>query len=398
MRFYFTPEQEAFRAELAEFFKREIPPGYNDRISCSTVLEVEMSEEEFRQGLAFDRKLIERGYYVMHWPKEYGGQGKSVVDYSIFNEAYGYHSPPSVTDRGRNVVGPGLMVIGTEEQKKRFLPAIARLEAITCLGWTEPNAGSDLSAIETTARLDGDDYIINGQKMFISIAHYATHIFMTALTDTSVPKRQGMSLFIVDMRSPGISLSPLISMDGKRINVVYFTDVRVPAANLVGAKNRGFQQLAMTANYERGNVALPAAYQRVFDEFIEFIKHNKIGGRDLTKDPEARHRLADTAIALETWRMICWRVVWLQSQGQVPQAESSMVQLLRKQTTPKVSRLLWELGGPLAQLKEGTRWAVMNGKLEYYSQHAFNIHGQGGIAQTKNAIARRGLGMPRQQG
>src|SRR3990170_7823107 len=138
-----------------------------------------------------------------------GGRGKAGGGFSFFNEAYGYHSPPSITDRGRNVVGPGLMVIGTEEQKRRLLPAIARLEAITCLGWTEPNAGSDLSSINTTARLDGDEYIINGQKMFISIAHYATHIFMTALTGTSVPKRQGMSLFIVDMRSPGISLSPL---------------------------------------------------------------------------------------------------------------------------------------------------------------------------------------------
>ena len=397
MRYYLTPEQEAFKTELAEFFKREIPPGYNDRIRCSSALEVDMSEEDFQRGLAFDKKLIERGYYVMHWPKEYGGQGKSAVDHAIFNESYAYHAPPSITDRGRNVVGPGLMVIGTEEQKKRFLPAIARLEAITCLGWTEPNAGSDLSSINTTARPDGDEYIINGQKMFISIAHYATHIFMTALTDTSVPKRQGMSLFIVDMRTPGISLSPLISMDGKRINIVYFADVRVPARNLVGEKNKGFQHLAKTANYERGSVALPAAYKRVFDEFIEFIKRNKIRGRDLTKDPEVRHRLADVAMDLEAWRLICWRVVWLQSQGQVPQAEASMVQLLRKKVIPKLHKLLWELGGPLSQLKEGSKWALMNGKLEYYSQHAFNIHGQGGMAQTRNAIARRGLGLPRYQ-
>lgn len=397
MRYHFTPEQEAFRAELAAFFTREIPPGFNDRIRCSSALEVEMTDEEFQVGLAFDKKLIERGYYVMHWPKQYGGQGRSVVDHAIFSESYAYHAPPSITDRGRNVVGPGLMVIGTEEQKKRFLPAIARLEAITCLGWTEPNAGSDLSAIDTIARKDGDEYVINGQKMFISIAHYATHIFLTALTDTSVPKRQGISLFIADMRSPGISISPLVTMDGKRINIVYFNDVRVPAANLVGEKNRGFQQLAMTANYERGSVALPAAYKRIFDDVVQYVRSNRVRGRDLTKDPEIRHRIAEVAIDLEAWRMICWRVVWLQSQGKLPQAESSMVQLLRKKTMPKLQKLLWELGGPLAQLQDGSRWCLMNGKLEYYSRHAFNIHGQGGIAQTKNAIARRGLGLPRSQ-
>ena len=395
MRYYLTPEQEAFKTELAEFFKREIPLGYNDRIT----LEVDMSEEDFQRGLAFDKKLIEHGYYVMHWPKEYGGQSRSIIDQAIFNESYAYYDPPSISDRGRHVVGPGLMVIGTEEQKRRFLPAIARLEAITCLGWTEPNAGTDLSSIETKARLDGDEYIINGQKMFISNAHFATHIFLTALTDTSVPKRQGMSLFIVDMRSPGVSLSPLITMDGKRINMVYFTDVRVPGTNLVGEKNKGFQHLATTANFERIGVKAnaPTAYKRVLDEFIEFIKNNKIRGRDLTKDPEVRHWLADVAMDLEAWRMICWRLIWLQSQGQVPQAEASMVQLIRKKTIPKLHKLLWELGGPLSQLKEGSKWALMNGKLEYYSQHAFNIHGQGGMAQTRNAIARRGLGLPRYQ-
>jgi alkylation response protein AidB-like acyl-CoA dehydrogenase len=395
VRYYFTPEQEAFRRELVEFFRREIPPGFHDRINCSAALEIEMSPDEFERGLAFDRKLIERAYYVMHWPREYGGQGRSAVDHAIFNELYAYHAPPSITDRGRNVAGPGILVFASEEQKRRFLPPIARLEAITCLGWTEPNAGSDLSNIETTARLDGDEYVINGQKLFISIAHYATQIFMTALTDTTVPKRQGASLFMVDMRSAGISISPLISMDGKRINVVYFSDVRVPAANLLGEKNRGFQHLATTANYERGAVALPASYKRVFDEFVAFIRNNKVGGRDLTRDPEVRQRLADVATDLEAWRMICWRVVWLQSQGQVPQAEASMVQLLRKKVIPKLHKLLWELGGPLGQLKEGSPWALMNGKLEYYSQHAFNIHGQGGIAQTKNAIAKRGLRLPR---
>lgn len=395
MRYYFTPEQEAFRAELEEFFRREIPPGFHDRIRCSSALEVEMTDEEFRLGLAFDRKLIERGYYVMHWPKEYGGQGRSPIEQAIFNELYAYYAPPSINDRGRNVVGPGLMLVASEEQKRRFLPPIARLEAITCLGWTEPNAGSDLSAIDTTAREDGDDYVINGQKLFISIAHYATHIFLTALTDTSVPKRQGMSLFLVEMRSPGISVSPLITMDGKRVNVVYLSDVRVPTANLIGEKNRGFQHLAAIANYERGGVAFAASYRRIFDEFVAFIRTHKVRGRDLTRDPEARHRLAEVAADLEAWRLICWRVAWLQSEGVVPQAEASMVQLLRKKTTPKLQKLIWELGGPLAQLKASSPWALMNGKLEYYSQHAFNIHGQGGIAQTKNAIARRGLGLPR---
>ncbi len=394
MRFYFTPQQNAFKKELDEFFKREMPPGYHERI----IRDAETSPDDLEHGLAFDKKLIDHGYYVMHWPVEYGGQGKSVIDQAIFNETYAHYGPPSVGDRARNVVGPALMVIGTEEQKKRFLPTIARLETITCLGWTEPNAGSDLSMLETTARRNGDEDIMNGSKMFISIAHYATHIYMTALTDTGAAKRQGTSLFIVDMHSPGISLSPLITMTGSRVNMVYFDDVHVPVTDLVGEEGKGFQQLAVSANFERGGVGSPAAHKRVLDEFIDFIKHNKVRGRDLTKDPEIRHRLADVAMDLEAWRMVCWRVVWMQSQGQMPQAEASMIQNFRKKVEPKLSRLLWELGGPLAQLKEGTRWAPMNGKLEYYSRNAFNIHGQGGISQTKNAIARRGLGMPRYQG
>ncbi len=390
MRFYLTNEQEALKREFTDFFEQEMPVEWMGKL-----WDEESNEEHLALGRVFDKKLMDRGYYVMHWPKEYGGQGRSIIEQAIFNELLAYYAPPSVGDRARNVVGPALMVIGSEEQKQRFLPLIARGEACFCLGWTEPNAGSDLSMIQTTARQEGDEYVINGSKMFTSIGHYATHVFMSVITDTTVPKRQGASLFIVDMHSPGISLSPIRCLDGRRTNMTYFDDVRVPATNLVGEKNRGFQQLAMAANFERGNLAGAAACKRALDEFIEFIKHNKVRGRDLTKDPEIRRKIADIATEVEAWRLIGWRVVWLQSQGQVPQAEASLVQLLRKKVTPKLFKLLWELGGPLSLLTEDSRLAPLSGKLEYYARHAFNIHGQGGLNQTRNAIAHRGLGMPR---
>ncbi|HWQ27478.1 MAG TPA: acyl-CoA dehydrogenase family protein, partial [Dehalococcoidia bacterium] len=233
MDFRDTPEEAAFRKEVCEFLDRELPDALRN-------FDPREDPGALREGLReWRKKLAARGWIAPAWPKEYGGAGLTVMQQFIMNEEFAEHRAPQVGGMGVSMVGPTLIVHGNEEQKKEHLPRILSGEVQWCQGFSEPGAGSDLASLQTRAVRDGDDYIINGQKIWTSGAHMADWMFMLARTDPDAPKHKGISYFLVDMKSPGITVRPLVNMAGSAaFNEVFFDNVRVPARNRVGEENR----------------------------------------------------------------------------------------------------------------------------------------------------------------
>ncbi|MFO8011404.1 MAG: acyl-CoA dehydrogenase family protein, partial [Dehalococcoidia bacterium] len=251
MEFRLTPEQEALRQEFEDFFREEMkqaPP-------MSAGENVYDRDEPF----AFHRHLAvemgRRGWLSMAWPAEYGGRDASIIEQVLFNEVRGYHRAHGVDVQGVCMLAPTLLAAGSEEQRQEHLPYIARGERFWCQGWSEPNAGSDLASLTTRARREGDEYVINGQKTWTSNAHRAHWCFLLARTNPEEKRHRGLSFFLLDMKTPGITIMPLITMDGSHhLNEVYFDDVRVPARNMVGEENRGWYVSLMTMNFERTSI------------------------------------------------------------------------------------------------------------------------------------------------
>jgi len=266
MEFSFSPELESFRTEVRSFLRDNLPPDFkvrNDREA--------MSEEEFRFSQQFAQKLARRGWLTMTWPNEYGGQGAGHLQQLVYNEEMGYSGAPLGFGFGTNLVGPTLMVHGTEEQKRKFLPPIARAEVFWCQGFSEPGAGSDLASLQTRAVRDGDDYVVTGQKIWTSEGHQADWMILLARTDVEAPKHRGISYFLVDMKTPGVQVRPLVNlMNSHAFNEVFFDNVRVPRKNLVGDENRGWYVATTTLDFERSGIISGVSLQRLRHELGAF--------------------------------------------------------------------------------------------------------------------------------
>ena len=378
----FSPALDAFRQEVSSVFNAAFRPEW-----CSLDLE---SPGYLALGRQMDQLLIQRGWYSLHWPVESGGGSdpEDFLRHAALRELEGYYRVPTFGGHGRYIVGPALIHFGTDEQKARYLPPIARGETVICLGFTEPNAGSDLAAMEAKAVLDGDHYVVNGSKLYITYGHYATSMLLAVRTDPSKPRHKGISLFLVDMDTPGIKISPLHCLTGHRVNEVSFEDVRLPRGTLLGNLNQGFYHMATALNFERSGLDLPAKYMGHLEDVAE---HARRTGK--WSDSGLRERIGRLAAQLEAWRMICWRVVLLQQRGEVPSWEASLAQFYRKDFNPQFGRVLLEVFGPQAILERGDPEAVLGGRVEWYLREGFNNHGQGGRFVTRNVIARRGLGL-----
>ncbi len=285
MRIRFTKEQQEFRQEVSAFLEAETPPERR-------TIYGEFSEEKYWFGRALARKLAGKGWLTVGWPKEYGGGGKTFIEQSILDEQIGYHRVQRVGLTGLNFAGPAIMKFGSEEQKSRFLPPIARGEVEYCQGFTEPNAGSDLASLEMQARRDGDSYVLNGSKMFTSYYAHADYIYLLARTDPHAPKHRGISLFIVEMSAPGVSTRPLPYINGEVAAQTFFDDVRAPASALVGEENRGWYHAMTTLDYERAGLERYARVRRAFDDFVDFCRGSHYDGKPLSHDPVVRRKLA----------------------------------------------------------------------------------------------------------
>ena len=399
MDLHFTQEEESFRQELQEFLVQELPSDWQG-------MEGELygpDNIDFTKSMS--RKLAEKGWLTMAWPKEYGGQGRSIMEQVIYQEEVTYRGVPG-TDLGTGAVhwvGPTLIRYGTEEQKHEHLPPITRAERYWCTLYSEPGSGSDLASLQLRAESDGDDVVVNGSKIWTSSGHIADWGWLAARTNPDAPKHRGISLFMVDMKSAGISVSPIYNMAGAHeFNQVFFDNVRVPKENLVGEWDRGWYTLAVALDFERSGVGYSANGRRTIEGLVNYARetagniYDDNGGQPLSKDPIVRNKLADAAIETEVARWLSYRVAWMQGQGQVPNSEASMSKAFGTEMQQRLANTGMEILGLYGQLSQDSRWAPLRGRIMKTYLRSFSSTIAGGTSEIqRNIIAQRGLGLPR---
>ena len=388
MNFKFSESEEAFREELKSWLNTELAarPGSNSN-----------PDSEWAFNLEMRRKLAEKGWLTMAWPEEYGGQSASHMMQVIFAEEMSYNNAPGRDVFGTKMMAPTLMIHGTEDQKQQFLPPVSRGDVQWCQGYSEPESGSDLASLQTRAIEDGDDFVVNGTKVWTSGAHRADHIMVLTRTDPDAPKHRGISFLLCDMNTPGITVNPIINMAGDHsFNMVTFEDVRIPKKNLVGEQNRGWYVGATLLDFERSGVDYSAGAKRTLEELVEFAKTNSKNGVLLANDPVTRNRLSDLAIEVEVSKLISYNIAWMQGQGLVPNKEASMGKVLGTELQQHVSETGMHMLGIHGQLEPGSKHAPLEGKVEHMYLTDVSQTIQAGTSEIqRNIIATRGLGLPR---
>ncbi len=394
MDFRFTEKEEDFRHELLEFFDQELPDDWDPLGQPSP-----FSPERLPFTKAMSSKLAEKGWLTLAWPKEYGGQARSHIEQLVYREEMSYQSVPG-SDLGVGAiswVGPILMIAGTEEQKKEHLPPIARAENYWCTLYSEPGSGSDLASLQTQAIRDGDDYVVNGSKIWTSAGHIADWGWLAARTDNDAPKHRGISMFLLDMKTPGVSVRPIYNMAGSHeFNEVFFDDVRIPKQNLVGEENRGWYTLAVALDFERSGVGYSATARRTLEALTSYVKETSRNGRLLADDPIVRNKLAERTVEAEISRWLSYRVAWMQSQDLAPNAEASISKLFGTELTQRVAQTGMEILGLAGQLSEDSAWAPLEGNIQrMYLSSVSSTIAAGTSEIQRNIVATRGLGLPR---
>jgi len=393
MNLKFTQEEEAFRQTIRDFLKEELPSSWEGFESLAT-------EEGWAFYRSFVRKMGVKGWLNMHWPKEYGGMSATPMQQLIFTEEMAYHGAPAQIDLGP-WVGSTIIVHGSEEQKRKYLPGIATGEAEWCIGYSEPGAGSDLAALQTQAVEDGDEYVINGQKIFTSLAHRADYCWLAARTDRDVPKHKGISMFVVDMSTPGITVRPLIDMAGHHtFNEVFFDEVRIPRENMVGGMNQGWYLLLTELDIERtsfgGGVNISARSKSILEELVQYTNKTKKNGEFLSKNPVIRQKLAERAVEIEVSRLLAYRLSWMLSQGIIANYEASVSKLFGSEVAQRLANTGMEILGLYGQLEPRSKWVLLRGRIEQlYLWAVAETIGAGTSEIQRNIIAMRGLALPR---
>ena len=343
----------------------------------------------------WQRTLYDGGWAGIHWPKEYGGRGASPIEQAIFQEEMARaNAPEQISVIGLMIVGPTIIAVGTEEQKKRYLEKILSCEEIWCQGFSEPNAGSDLASLSTRAVEDGDHFVVNGQKIWTSFAHIADWCLLLARTNPNVPKHKGLTALLVDMHSPGVEAKPLRQMSGEAdFNEVFFTNARVPKANVFGQINDGWTSAVATLMNERANLGsgLYVLSKKFFEGLLDRAKEHLSAGQSVTKDPIARQRIAQAFVELEVYRLNTLRALSKLSKMGMPGPEGAILKLFWSEMNQRTNQIAMEILGLEGQLK-----SVDDGKwvFNYLRCRANTI--EGGTSEImKNIIAQRVLGMPK---
>ncbi|HVP06120.1 MAG TPA: acyl-CoA dehydrogenase family protein [Dehalococcoidia bacterium] len=390
MDFRFSPAEEAFRAEVRAFLGDELPPGWAASAGSGNLGEGGDDRWEFLRS--FQRKLSQRGWLTLGWPVEHGGQAAGVMQQVIYNEEMAYHRAPTQLGVGPDRVGPTIILYGTNEQKAKHLPGIAGAETVWCQGFSEPGAGSDLASLQTRATIDGDSFVVNGQKIWTSLAHKADWCILLARTDPDAPKHKGISYLLVDMRLPGITVAPLVDITGRHsFNQIFFEDVRVPRDCLVGELNRGWYVGAATLDFERSGINRVVAGIRVYEELVAHARETGAAG----ERPWVRGKLAELGIELTAGKLLAYRVASMQARGQIPNAEASMSKMYGSELQQRIAGAGMQMLGLGGQLEDG-RWAPLAGRLEQYYLSTSALTVAAGTSEIqRNIIAGRGLGLPR---
>ena len=382
MRLRFAPEHDAFRAEVRGFIHEHLRPE-NDGKPDAMRGETGWSPE-------FSKKLAEKGWIALAWPERYGGAGLGVMEQVIFNEEVAYWKAPiGAHRRGVFYVGPILILYGTDEQKQKHLTSITGGTGYYCQLFSEPGAGSDLASLQTRAVRDGDDYIVNGQKIWTSDGHRSDYGWLVARTDPDAPKHKGLSTFILDMKSPGVTVRPLVNMaDIHSFNEVFFDNVRIPKENMVGEENRGWYHAAATLDFERSSIAGFAGIRRFLDDLRE-----DFAGRALPK--ESRQAVADLYTGCLVGTMLSYSIASMQASGKIPNREASASKLFSSELRQKCGQVAIKTLGMAGQVHEGPG-SYHSGRYtrDYLAGVSATIAG-GTSEIQRGVIATRGLGLPR---
>ncbi|MYH67101.1 MAG: acyl-CoA dehydrogenase [Dehalococcoidia bacterium] len=387
MEFRFSEEALAFEREVDEFLSVEWSPEVRRRVDASP--------DRYAMEREFRRKLAEKGWLTLSWPREYGGQERSYEEQYLFQEALNYVSAPGATV-GVQQVGPTLMTFGTDEQKEAFLPRIAQGEIDFALGYTEPDAGTDLASLQLRAVRDGDDYVLNGIKRFTSAAHRAEYVWLAARTDPSAPKHRGISMFLVDLQTPGITVKPIWTMSGIRTNEVYWEDVRVPADALVGEENRGWYYAAHALDFERVSIFTVSGVRAVFDALMRWAREKGPDGKRPIDDGHVSRTLADYKVQIEVLQMLAYRNLGMIKRGEHPNHEASEVKIFSTELMQRLLQTGTKLLGPYGQLTPESDHAPLGGRIEQgYRAAVMPTFGAGSNEVMRNIIATRGFGLPR---
>jgi len=395
MDFRDAPTDTPFRTEVRAFLDKEMPAELRQRDGGWGSFD--MGGRRSPAAQAWRKKLAGRGWLAPAWPKEYGGAGMTVVQQFIFNEEMALARAPRMGGIGVGWAAPTIMIYGTHDQKKRFIPPILSGEQVWCQGFSEPGAGSDLASLQTRAVRDGDDYIVNGQKIWTSGAQYAHRMILLARTDVDAPKHKGISYFLLDMKSPGVTIRPLVNMAGSAdFNEVFFDNVRVPKDDLLGEENRGWYMATTTLDYERSNIATATNLVLSVGDLVGWVKgHAGTPACALRRHPTLRYELADRAIEAEAARLMSYKVISMQNAEMIPNKEASIAKLYSSELEQRLALTGLKTLGLYAQLSDGG--APMNGRMARMYLYAVAITVGGGTSEIQRGIiAMRGLGLPRQ--
>lgn len=388
MDFHFTPEQIGWREEVRTFLIENITPE----------LEEEMEFDDQQNGpheQAFRKKVGEKGWYGLNWPKAYGGLEKTAMEQFIFVEEFLYAGAPRIQP-GPLMMGPTIIRHGTEENKQMFLPGIVKGEIDFALGYSEPNAGTDLASLRTRAELIGDEWVINGQKTWNTHGHRVTHQWLCVRTDPSLPKHKGLSVIAVPMNSAGITIREVKTWGDHRVNEVFFEDVRVPKNHLIGEVNKGWNYITDALDFERIVLGASAHIRRLFDKLVLFCKQTIVDGEALITRPEVRMRLAELDMDLEVARLFGLRAASMIDAGKLLSAEASMMKTFSTELYTKVTDWGMQIMNLYGQLNGLDTCAPMGGAIEHaYRMAPFYRFGGGTNEVQRNILAQRGLGLPR---
>jgi alkylation response protein AidB-like acyl-CoA dehydrogenase len=393
--FTLTADQQAFRERVRSWLKANIPAEWKS-VGANEVPRAEAMEFARK----WQAKLHEGGFVGITWPKEYGGQGLTFMEEMILHEEMALaKAPPVLNVLGIGMAGPTIMAYGTEEQKKRYPAKILSCEEIWCQGYSEPNSGSDLAALQTRAVKDGDHYVINGQKVWTSLAHVADWMMLLARTDPDAPKHKGITYFLLDMKTPGVTVKPLKQITGDaEFNEVFFDNVRVHERQVLGEVNQGWSVGVTTLMFERLALGfgLQARLRIALESLFDMARRVEKTGRVVTKDPVMRQKLAQLWIDTEALKYTGARGVTRLLKGELPGPEASAGKMGWVETNQKLQELAMELEGPYSQLMKGSDRAIDGGVWQYGFLRSRANSIEGGTTEIqKNIIGERVLGLPK---
>jgi alkylation response protein AidB-like acyl-CoA dehydrogenase len=397
MDFTLTPEQQSFRDEVRDWLERNLPRSWVERLHGGSDIPRPDAYEFLRQ---WQGKLNDAGFVGLTWPKESGGRGLTFMEEMILQQEMALaKAPPVLNILAVGMAGPTIIAYGTEEQKKRYPPKMLSCEEIWCQGYSEPNAGSDLAAVQTRAVRDGEYYVVNGQKVWTSLAHLADWMMLLARTDPDAPKHKGITYFLLDMKSPGVTVKPLKQITGDaEFNEVYFDNVRVHESQILGGVNNGWGVGLTTLMYERLALGfgIQVRLRIALDALVELARHTVKNGVPVTQDPVMRQKLAQMWIDTEVFKYTGARAITKLLKGELPGPEASTGKMMWVEGHQRLQELAMEIEGPFSQLTQGSPWAVAGGLWQHTFLRSRANSIEGGTTEIqRNIIGERVLGLPK---